>query len=306
VSQIIAEIGYTPNISARNLRVQSTKMVLALVPGLVNSFFSPILSAIEDELSNAGYGLIIGDTRNENSKEAHYTRLIRARMVDGVILLTGRMPRDEDGDDIEPLVPMAVLFNAIRGSAVPAFEVANRKAGYTMTQYLIDMGHRRIAHIAGPPQAIDGKERTKGFISAMAAAGIDIADETIWPGDYLPGSGAQAARRFLALNPSDRPTAVFAASDECAIGFIKALVDAGLSVPRDVSVAGFDDIENLAFLTPALTTMRQPRAELGHLVAVDLLRRMTDAPPNPNQPKTRLDCELIVRDSVRAVGASEA
>jgi LacI family transcriptional regulator, repressor for deo operon, udp, cdd, tsx, nupC, and nupG len=299
VAKAIAETGYTPNASARNLRVRSTRMVLALVPGMTNTFFTPILNAIEDVLSAAGYGLIIGDTRNTKTREAHYARLIRAGQVDGVILLTGHMPRENEHAGIEDAAVTTLVCVDIPRSGLPVFHTANRAAAREMVAYLIGKGHRRIAHITGPKGNIESSERIAGYKEALKAAGIPFDPGLVWQGAFLQGTGSSTSRAFLAQ--ADRPTAVFAANDEAAVDFIRSVEREGLSVPDDVSVAGFDDIEYLQYFEPGLTTMRQPRSELGRLAATDLLKRMqrdgADIPP----ARVQLPCELIERGSVRDV-----
>jgi LacI family repressor for deo operon, udp, cdd, tsx, nupC, and nupG len=164
-----------------------------------------------------------------------------------------------------------------------------------MVDYLVSVGHRRIAHITGPGHSVETNERVLGYRDGLAAAGIAVDEAIIWDGSFRLAGGEAAARRYLAM--SERPTAVFCANDETAIGFIKTVRDAGLSIPRDVSVAGFDDIEYSALFEPALTTMRQPRAELGRLAAESLVRRMGNT-GTPVPRRTRLICTLMVRDSV--------
>lgn len=295
----IAEVGYTPNASARNLRAKKSRMVLALVPGMDNAFFTPILNAIEDELSDAGYGLIMGDTRNDARKEFHYTRIIRAGQVDGVVLLIGHLPRGESDHGIEGLLPISIVLNEIKGADLPLFDVANRKAARTMTNYLINQGHRRIAHIRGPDGHGEANERVKGYIEALKAAGLGYEPELLWPGDFFPGSGMGSLQRFFSM--SNRPTAVFASNDQSAIGFIKSLKDAGMSVPEDVSVAGFDDIGFLELFIPGLTTMRQPLAELGRLAATDLLKRIENGGRALPPARVRMECELVIRESVAKI-----
>ncbi len=186
VTRVIEEIGYTPNLTARNLRVQSTKMVLALTPGVLSAFFAPIVSAIEDELAAAGYGLVIGDTRNQKEREVHYARLIRARQVDGAIIMTGRLPRLEDGRSIEASLPIVLVCNDIRGQALPLVSVDNRAAASTLVEYLIRMGHTKIGHITGPiDKADDARERMRGFLSAMKAAALPVPRHYIWKGKLL-------------------------------------------------------------------------------------------------------------------------
>jgi LacI family repressor for deo operon, udp, cdd, tsx, nupC, and nupG len=302
VAKAIAETGYTPNASARNLRVRSTRMVLALVPGMTNTFFTPILNAIEDVLSAAGYGLIIGDTRNTETREAHYARLIRAGQVDGVILLTGHIPRANERSGIEDATVTTLVCVDIPRSGLPVFHVANRAAAREMVAYLIGKGHRRIAHITGPKGNVESSERIAGYKEGLKKAGIAFDPAIVWQGAFLQGTGPATSRAFLAQ--TDRPTAVFAANDEAAVDFIRSVERAGLRVPEDVSVAGFDDIEYLQYFEPGLTTMRQPRSELGRLAAIDLLKRMQRDGGEIPPARVQLPCEMIERRSVRDVRAA--
>ena len=297
----IAATGYTPNATARNLRSKSTKMVLALLPGLGNSFWNVIINAVEEVLAKAGYGVIFGDTRNDPWRENHYDQLVRGGQVDGVLLFTGRLPR-EGFALLDRTIPITLVCNEVPGlEDLPLFEINNREAAREMTEHLIAKGHRRIAHITGPATNPEARERLRGYADALTAAGLPIADELIWPGDFNFESGVTGAGRFLALR--DKPTAIFAASDEAAVGCIKVLKDGGYAVPRDVSVAGFDGIDYSALYEPALTTVLQPRAELGRRAAENLVRRMDrNAAPEPPS-RTRLRCTLVIRDSVAAPAA---
>ncbi len=299
----IEATGYTPNATARNLRSKSTKMVLVLLPGLGNSFWNVIINSVEEVLAKAGYGVIFGDTRNDPWRENHYDQLVRGGQVDGVLLFTGRVPR-EGFALLDRSIPITLVCNEVPGlEDLPLFEINNRDAAREMTEHIIANGHRRIAHIAGPAANPEARERIRGYSDALAAAGIPVEDELIWPGDFNFESGVEAAARFLAM--SDKPTAIFAASDESAVGCMKALRDGGYTVPRDVSVAGFDGIDYSALYDPPLTTVLQPRAELGRLAAANLVRRMDrDLPPEPPR-RTRLRCTLLIRNSVAPPAASD-
>ncbi|MEJ0011222.1 MAG: LacI family DNA-binding transcriptional regulator [Bauldia sp.] len=293
----IAEVGFTPNASARSLRARSTKMALALINGIGDSFYTAILNAIESTLFEAGYGLVMGDTRGTPGREKHYDQLVRSGQVDGVLLFSGRLPQ-QGFDSLAGQIPILLICNDIPElGELPVIEVANRDAAFQMVQYLISLGHRSIAHVTGPVNNVEAKERLRGVHEAAIASGLAPEDLIVWEGSFSFEAGTAAAQRFLALPV--RPTAVFCASDQVAIGFIKAIRDAGLSVPEDVSVAGFDDIEYANLLSPALTTMRQPRAELGRRAAEHLVLRMSGDRKSMPQ-RTRLPCTLVIRDSVRA------
>lgn len=306
-SRVIAAIeatGFTPNATARNLRARSTKIVLALIPGLSNTFFTPILNAIEDTLSAAGYGMIIGDTRNSATKESHYARLIRGGQVDGLILFTGQLPHEAESVIRAGRPPVALVCNEIANETdFAVFDVNNRESGRMAVECLLDAGHRRIGHIVGPSRHAESSERTLGYRDALDAAGIAIDDSLIWGDSFRADSGIESARRFLAS--ADRPTAIFASADESAIGFIKTIQNAGMSIPDDVSVIGFDDLEHTDITNPPLTTIHQPRAALGHAAAAYMLKCMDSDSPAPPPIGVRLACRLIVRGSVRRLDGTE-
>lgn len=292
----IAETGFTPNASARSLRARSTKMVLALLPGIGNSFYTPILNAVEEVLSLAGYGMIMGDTRMDRAREAHYDVLVRAGQVDGVMLLTGRLPHPAFAE-LDATVPITLICNDIPGiDGLPVIEIDNHDAAIALVRHLIDLGHRRIGHAIGPADNVEAGYRLAGYRAALAEAGLAVDESIVWPGAFRFDAGVEVAKRFL--GHPDPPTAIFTSNDEMAMGFIRAVKDAGLRVPDDVSVAGFDDIEFARYFDPALTTMHQPRAELGRIAAENMVARMAGRGGAPM--RTRLKCTLVVRDSTAA------
>lgn len=294
VHRAITETGFTPNAAARSLRARSTKMILALLPGIGNSFYTPILNAVEDVLSAAGFGMIMGDTRHDLAREAHYDLLVRAGQVDGVMLLTGRLPHPSFAD-LDPTVPIAIVCNDIPGlDRLPVIEIDNYGATRDMIDYLISIGHRRIGHARGPLDNIEAAVRLAGYHAALTEAAIPVDEDIIWQGAYTFAAGSEVARRFLAT--TDRPTAMFMANDEMAMGFIRTVKDAGLAVPRDISVAGFDDIEYARYFDPALTTVNQPRNELGRLAAQSLISRITGK-ARKGPMRTTLPCQLVIRES---------
>jgi LacI family repressor for deo operon, udp, cdd, tsx, nupC, and nupG len=297
VTSAIAETGFTPNASARSLRARSTKMVLALLPGIGNSFYTPILNAVEEVLSLAGYGMIMGDTRMDQAREAHYDLLVRAGQVDGVMLLTGRLPHPAFAE-LDATVPITLICNDIPGiDGLPVIEIDNREAAHKLVTYLIDLGHRRIGHAIGPSDNVEAVYRLDGYRAALADAGLTADESIVWQGAFRFDAGVRVAEQFLA-HPRP-PTAMFMSNDEMAMGFIRTVKDAGRRVPDDVSVVGFDDIEFARYFDPALTTMHQPRAELGRLAAENIVARMTGT-GKAVPLRTRLKCTLVVRSSAGA------
>ncbi|WP_230530014.1 LacI family DNA-binding transcriptional regulator [Microvirga roseola] len=296
VFEAIAKTGYVPNPAARTLRSQKTYMVLVVLPDLANTFFSRILRGIEETLFEAGYGMIIGDLDGSPEKEAHFSAFTGAGRVDGAILLNGHLfgqRRDGSGQAARLSIPLVALCEAIPGADIPQIEIDNREAARRMTEHLASLGHSRIAYLSGPPENVLERERFKGYQDGLEAAGIAFDPSLVIPGDFTIGSGVTAGQDLVAR--AKRPTAVFCTSDEMAIGLMRTLLSAGIRVPEDMSVAGFDDIEFAAVAEPALTTIHQPRRELGQAAAsalIDLLQG------RPSPRSIRLDTELVIRDSV--------
>ncbi len=274
------------------------EIVLTLFPALGHTYFSTVINGLEAPLVAAGYNVIFGDTRDDPQREMRYTGLIEDGLVDGVLLFTGK---EMEGDFATACRTVPVVL-ACRGIAhldtLSLIEVANREAARAMTEHLIALGHRRIAHISGPAATSEAQERIAGFRDALNAAELTVEADLIWPGNFNFVAGERAAERFLALDK--RPTAVFAASDEIAIGFIGAVKASGLSVPGDVSVAGFDGIDYSAMYDPGLTTALQPRAEIGRHAAEELLRRMAPGGAALPPRHTRLPCSILLRNSTAA------
>jgi LacI family repressor for deo operon, udp, cdd, tsx, nupC, and nupG len=296
VLDAIAKTGYVPNPAARSLRSQKTGMVLVVLPDLANTFFSKILRGIEETLFEAGYGMIIGDLDGSPEKEAHFAAFTAAGRVDGAILLNGHLfgqSRDGKGQAARINIPLVALCEAIPEADIPQIEIDNRAAASRMTQHLASLGHRSIAYVSGPSDNVLERERFLGYRDGLQEAGLPFDPSLVIPGDFTIESGIAAGQAIVAR--SQRPTAVFCISDEMAIGLMRTLISAGLRVPQDISVAGFDDIEFAAVAEPSLTTIHQPRRELGQAAAsvlIDLLRG------RPVPKSIRLETDIVLRDSV--------
>lgn len=294
----VTQTGYHPNLAARSLRQQKTRMILVVLPDLANIFFSKILQGIEEKLFSAGYGMIIGNLDGSPEKEGRFAAFLATAQVDGALLLNGHLvgqSRHGEGRPTPTSVPLVALCEAIPGAGVPAIGVDNRAAARRMVLYLAGQGHRRIAYVAGPPGNVLEKERFSGYKEGLAEAGIGFDPVLALPGDYKLETGALAGERILAL--ARRPSAIFCSNDEMAIGLLGTLAARGVRVPQEISVAGFDDIEFAAMAQPALTTIRQPRYELGRVGAEALLARIAGRPTTSQV----LPTELIVRQSTRAL-----
>jgi LacI family transcriptional regulator, repressor for deo operon, udp, cdd, tsx, nupC, and nupG len=295
VLEAIARVGYVPNPMARSLRSQKSRMVLVVLPNLDNIFFSKILRGIEETLFESGYGMIIGDLDGSPGKEAHFAAFTSAGQVDGAILLNGHLfgqTRDGRGVPARTNVPLIALCEAIPGVDIPQIEVDNHAAARGMTHYLASLGHPRIAYVGGPVGNVLERERFRGYRDGLSDVGLPFDPDLVWPGDYSLEAGASAGRDIAGRHV--RPTAVFCSNDEMAIGLMRSLMSAGIAVPGDISVAGFDDIEFAGMIEPSLTTIRQPRRDLGRtgaLVLLDILRGRSVA------KRVQLNTKLVVRAS---------
>lgn len=282
VQAAIKATGYTLNLAARNLRHQRTGSIVAMVPNLANPFFSEILSGIASVLSGAGYNLLVADTRASTS--LGYAEPSRS---DGLIVLDGTINPAALADR-----PVVLACEWVPDLAAPRIKIDNQGAAALAVAHLAGLGHKSIGHVTGPRGNVLTEMRLLGFNRAMAER--DLAPR-LFGGDFSMASGQVAAQEWLAM--ADRPTAMFFSSDEMACGFIGALQRNGMSVPRDVSVIGFDGIEFGAHVTPALTTIRQPRGLMGRVAAERLLERLAGGEPGGD---TILPVELVERASTAA------
>lgn len=298
VMEAVRETGYSVNQAGRNLRRRRTDCVVALLPNLANPFFAQILSGISAELAPAGYSLLVCDTQGNPDAEGLVMRYLDRGRADGIIMLDGLIPSDhlDDAARTQPLPPAVFACEWVEEMGIPRIRIDNERGAEIAVEHLVSLGHRRIAYLSGPPSNILTIKREAGYRSALNAAGLPFGPGLMLAGDFSLFSGAAAAEHWLSMdNP---PTAVFSASDAMAAGFISVLQRAGRSVPADCSVVGFDDIEVAAHTLPALTTIRQPRREIGRIAATTLLTLISgQAPVDPDRV---LPVELVVRDSTAA------
>jgi LacI family transcriptional regulator, repressor for deo operon, udp, cdd, tsx, nupC, and nupG len=307
VLDAVKATGYTPNVAARNLRIRRTMMVLVVVPDISNTFFAEVLRGIDEMLSQHGYGLIIANLDNSPAKEPRYVELAHAGQVDGILLLCGHVPGDNDRNMVTAGVPIVAACERIPGAAFPQIEVNNRTAAQQAVAHLVALGHRRIAYVSGPHSNILDHERRAGYSDALSNAGLPWDNALTFEGDFSFRSGRHAAALVLAMPRASRPTAVFAANDEMAIGFLKEMHAAGIRVPHDMSIVGFDAVDYADHSEPTLTTVSQPRHEIGARAASLLVQAMNTTGQIADA-HVILEAGLRIRDSTshRASSANGA
>jgi LacI family repressor for deo operon, udp, cdd, tsx, nupC, and nupG len=289
----IDALGYVPNRAARSLRTQSASKILVTVPDISNPFFANIIRGAEEVARQAGFGVVLGDTRHETALENQYAQMLRRKEVDGLLFLGHRLPETLEGL-ISSNPGSAPVVNGCEYSSdlgVSSVHIDNAAAGADATEYLLSLGHTRIGIVTGPLVSPLSRDRLKGAMDVAHRHGISDGIH-VATGDFSIQSGCEAAARLIA---AEDVTAIFCFSDEMAMGAIEAVRRAGLSCPEDISVMGFDDIRFARFLTPALTTIAQPSEEIGREAMTLLLNII--AGEQIAQKSITLTHELIVRKS---------
>ncbi len=302
VSEAIRVTGYTLNQTARSLRQRSARTILVALPDIRNSFFSSILDAVEREATNRGYGVLVANLFLAHAPARRLQDYMLSNRADGLLLLDGSL----DVATLQALatapysVPLVVACEEIPNSGFHTVLTDNVQAAERATRHLIDLGHRKIGHLLGPEHNVVARDRLAGFSRALQEAGLPIRQNWLFRGNFEMESGFGAAAHFMSL--AERPSAVFAANDESAIGFLSGLRQRGIVCPRDVSVVGFDDLGVAAHYTPPLTTMRQPREMLGRMAAETLIDILEDIDQPRGQLRMVLNSDLIVRESTGRPG----
>lgn len=293
IDNAIAALDYRPNILAQRLSLGRSEVIGLMTPEIANPFFAELAAAVEDEAEKHGYSVLMTGTGGTRERELRSLRRLKDGHVDGLVMMTNRPDDGALAATLHEYGNIVLVDEDIPGVNVPKVFVENREGAHAATRCLIEAGHERIAHIGGPPALFSAGERLDGYRGALENAGITVPPELIRQGDYSREFGVSAMAELLELgNP---PTAVFAGSDFIAIGVMQAVRARGLSVPRDISLVGFDDMPFADLLAPGLTTIRQPTAELGRAGFRALLALMRKQEP---AALTRLPVTLVKRDSV--------
>jgi LacI family transcriptional regulator, galactose operon repressor len=300
VRDAAADLGYTPNPVARSLRTRRSHTVGVIIPDLNNPLFPPLVRGLEDRLAEAGYVALISNTDGKDERERLVFEQMRGRHVDGFILATAHLNSPLLAIAAEAGLPV-VLMNRIAGdNSFPSVSVNNENGIQMAVTHLAQLGHRRIAHIAGPQDVSTGLSRYRGFIGAMEAAGLPVDNgQVVFAKSYSVEEGLRCCRELL--GSASLCTAVAAGNDMLAVGCYAALDELGLICPDDMSIVGFNDMPFIDRLRPPLTTIRFPHYQAGTEAANLLLERISgDSEP----PKIiYLKPELIVRGSTARLTA---
>jgi len=295
VNAAIRELNYRPLASARDLRRDRTMRILALAKNLNSPIISEAFRGVGDAAASSGYVSLIAPTAGDLVREDQLVDMLRNGSVDGLILFSPTMP-DEDVNDLAEQLSVIQVCEIADSEAAFGVSIDDRQAAVDITRHLIASGGRRLAMI-GNRAARSGRLREEGFRWAAAEAGLPVDWMLFAEGDFDFHAGRSLSRKLLTMDPL--PDAVFCGSDTVAAGCVREITDAGLRVPEDIAVAGFDDSIQAEMCVPELTTIRQPAYDMGRLAFEELLARMTD-PGEHRRGRTFLPHELVVRDSTRS------
>jgi LacI family transcriptional regulator len=295
IQAAVDQLGYHPNTVARSLVTKSTQTIAVLLPDITNPFYAALVGGVQQRALESGHTMLLCTTEGDPEREEQYLTLLRAKQVDGVLVDGLVLPSERITRFVRDGLPIVCLDRDIDSTLVPLVQVDNRLGARLATAHLLDLGHIRIAHVAGAPELRISEERVEGYREAHAAVGIQPYPGLVAVGGFTEEGGYEAA---LSLLDGPELTAVFAANDLSAIGVLGALAERGLRVPDDVSVVGFDDLRLSRFTTPPLTTVHQPAREIAER-ATELLLRLAGG-GEVGSARHLLEPELVVRASTAA------
>jgi LacI family transcriptional regulator len=294
VNAAIKSLNYAPSALARSLKLNQTRTIGMLITASTNPFYSELVRGVERSCFERGYSLVLCNTEGDEQRMNSNLETLMQKRVDGLLLLcTETHQPSPEIVQRYPSIPTVMMDWAPFDGDSDLIQDNSLLGGDMATQYLIDKGYTRIACIAGPLDKTPARLRLEGYQAAMERGGLPVVDGYIITSDFEFGGGLTAMQALLALPVP--PQAVFVGNDAMAVGVYQALYQAGLNIPKEMAVVGYDDIELAAFMTPPLTTIHQPKDELGELAIDVLIHRM--AQPGQKQQRVQLTPELVVRGS---------
>ncbi|MFD2615400.1 LacI family DNA-binding transcriptional regulator [Paenibacillus gansuensis] len=291
VLRIVDELNYRPSSIARSLKRRKTETVGLFLNDFGGPFFGSFIQGVEEVVSSNGYDLIACSTYGGPQNTA--TRFLREKQFDAAIIIGPTIPDELIVQVAGKDFPVVVMDRELHADHVHSVLVDNVQGAYTATKHLLGLGRRRLGYLSGPVNSYNNEKRLVGFRKALEEAGLPFQSAFIAQGHFTESGGYQAMKSLLISRGV--PDAVFSANDEMAIGAIQALTEAGLRVPEDVAIVGFDDIRLASYIRPMLTTVGHPKQEWG-TVATHVVFQALQNPEDPPRA-ILLDTELIVRDS---------
>ena len=296
ILKVIEETGYKPNAMARGLKKNESGLIGLITPDMENGTFAELVKGIESVIEKNSMNLIVSNSKGEIERELKELHIFKEQQLDGIIFSGVKFTKKHKEYFDRYKVPTVVVSQKFPGSGLPYVDINNYEAAYQAVKYLITNNHSKIALIHGPLyDKSAGEERYNGYFKALNEAGIEINDDYIKEGNFTIKSGYQAMEEILKENDK-LPTAVFAASDRMAIGILDCCLDNGISVPEDISIIGFDDIELATVVRPKLTTVNVDHSEIGKKAVEILVDKIKN--DNHQSPFYEADFKIMERETV--------
>jgi LacI family transcriptional regulator len=299
VLNAMKELKYQPNAIARSLKIKSTKTVGVMIPDISSAFYPEIVRGIEDASSTYQYNIILCNTDLDESKEILYLNMLKEKKVDGIIFISNTIGENlqEEFENLD--TPIVLISTKDYKEKFPSVTIDNVEAAYAAVDYLCKLGHKDIAMIAGEfDDPNSGIPRIEGYKRALLHNGIAFKQDLVYEGDYRYKSGYENMKKILQRGTI--PTAVFAASDIMAMSAARAAMERGFKIPEDISIVGFDGIESTQFFYPSITTIEQPRYEMGY-EGMTLLAKLMNGEETDSKDIV-LNFKLVERESCKKVG----
>jgi len=300
VARVIKDLNYKPNSSAKGLASKKTHTIGLVVSDITDPFFAMFVKGAERKAMEANYNMMLANSHWVVEEELKCIQMFEEGRVDGILMISGGSEVRLDNylnNLASHNLQIVVVDRKIENENIPKLNSDNIDAGYRATKYLIDLGHRKIAHIKGEDvsSSAASKDRVTGYKKALAEAGIK--EEIIYPGYFAREEAEKATEKLLEEHPEI--TAIFYSSDMMAIGGLKAVKRAGLNIPDDISIIGIDGIEMAALMDPPITTLAQPAYEMGYLGMEKLINKLEGEVDNTHSEDVIFKMELIERESTK-------
>lgn len=293
VEEAVRQLGYVPSAVARSLKHNSTHTFGMVIPNNSNPYFAEIIRGVENRCFAAGYNVILCNSNDDPERQASYMRVLAEKRIDGLVFVASGSDAVVQATLSSIKMPMVLLDREVAGMDCDLVEVNHTVGGELATRHLLELGHPRVVCISGPPGLSPSSQRRAGWKQALGEAGVERTESDLARGDFTARGGYLAMQLLLKRRP--RPSAVFVCNDLMAFGALTAAHEAGVSVPEQLSIVGFDDIELAAFSSPPLTTIAQPKLEIGTVAAELLLDRVDTN--RGDRRRIILDPQLTVRAS---------
>lgn len=300
------ELNYTANQLAVGLVTSRTKMLGLIIPDNCNVFFAELSKEIECAARQCGYNVFYGNTNNDPQRDLEYMKSFQDKRAEGIILVKSASQEARDDKNILNFIqkcgtPVMTMDRSLQDGRTRAIVLNHFKGGYLATRYLLQLGHRRIGVYTGPHTLLSSNERLEGYRSALAEAEIPFDKNLVFEGNYQMGPEKEALRYLL----NQYVTAIFCFNDIMAAGLYREARDLGISIPEDLSVVGFDNVNFSEIIYPTLTTIAQPVRQMSECAVKTLVETIENGCPEDNRLNYLFEPKLIVRNSVQRIQAKE-